>query len=761
MRLLTYDEDGKLSIKRFDAQQVPRYAILSHTWGEEDEEVTFSNIINGDGLNKAGYKKIHFCGTQARRDGLQYFWVDSCCIDTTDKAEHSHAIRSMFRWYQAAERCYVYLLDVRGSLWESAFRSSRWFTRGWTLQELLAPNIVEFFSADGEKLGDKSSLKSLIHKTTGIALEALAGVPLAQFEIDERLRWAANRVTKVKEDKAYALLGLCDVDIAPLYGEGEQEAFRRLDNEIEKLRTCIRDLRPTDPRKDKKRIEQTKGGLLVDSYRWILDNETFQQWQKESESRLLWVKGDAGKGKTMLLCGIINELQKAANNTFTVSYFFCQATDSRINSATAVLRGLLYMLVEQQPALVSYVRKKHDRAGESLFNDANAWVTLTEIFEEVLREPSLRQTYFMIDALDECTTDLPKLLDFIAKHSSASSRVKWIVSSRNWPDIETQLDRAGQKVKLSLELNAGSIAAAVNIFIRQKVDELTQEKRYNLELRNAMLQHLTSNANDTFLWVALVCQDLDATAPRHVRRKLALFPPGLDALYEQMMHQISVSDDAKICRQVLAAMAICYRPVAICELITLVEEPDEFVDDFESVREIIGSCRSFLSLRADTVYFVHQSAQDFLLKQAYDTIFPQGNKYIHQAIFSKSLAIISRSLCRDMYNLTLSDGIAALGFPVQSFETPDPDPLMALRYPCVYWIDYLCKSEPEFGPDRVNSHQVKEKLIKFFKEKYPYWLEGLSLCKSIEKGVVSMTKLWTLLQVCTLLLGYLNVSLVC
>jgi hypothetical protein len=756
MRLLTYDEDGKLSIKRFKINQVPRHAILSHTWGEEDEEVTFADIINGDGLNKAGYKKIHFCGAQARRDGLHYFWVDSCCIDTTDKAEHSHAIRSMFRWYQAAEKCYVHLSDVRGSSWESAFRSSRWFTRGWTLQELLAPSIVEFFSADGEKLGDKSSLKSLIHKTTGIALEALAGTPLAQFEVDERLRWAANRVTKVKEDKAYALQGLCDVDIAPVYGEGEQEAFRRLHNEIEKLRTCIRDLRPTDPRHDKRRIEETKGGLLVDSYRWVLDNDTFQQWQNEPESRLLWVKGDAGKGKTMLLCGIINELQKVANHAVPVSYFFCQATDSRINSATAVLRGLLYMLVEQQPALVSYVRKKHDRAGKSLFNDANAWVTLTEIFEEVLREPNLRQTYLVIDALDECTTDLSKLLDFIAKYSSASSRVKWIVSGRNWPEIETQLDRAGQKVKLSLELNADSVAAAVNIFVRQKINQLTREKRYSPELRNAVLQHLTSNANDTFLWAALVCQDLEATASRHVRKKLALFPPGLDDLYKQMMHQMSKSDDAEICRQVLATMAISYRPVATCELVPLIEALEEFVDDFESVREIIGSCKSFLTLRDDTVYFVHQSAQDFLLKQAYDEIFPQGDRDVHQAIFSKSLAIMSRSLHRDMYNITSSDGKAALGFPVQSIETPHPDPLMALRYPCVYWIDHFCKSEPEFGLENVNNYHVKEKLLKFFKEKYLYWLEGLSLCKSIEKGVVSITKLWTFVQVCSLQLGYLK-----
>jgi hypothetical protein len=210
----------------------------------------------------------------------------------------------------------------------------------------------------------------------------------------------------------------------------------------------------------------------------------------------------------------------------------------------AVLRGLLYMLVRQQPSLVSHVRKKHDHAGKTLFEDANAWVALTEIFVDVLQDPGLSTTYLVTDALDECITDLPKLLDFVAKHSSASFCAKWVVSSRNWPDVEEQLERAGHKVRLSLELNASSVAAAIDIFIQRKVDQLAQEKQYKAEIRSAVLQHLTSNANGTFLWVALVCQDLKATPKWNVLKKLALFPPELDSLYRRMMHQISKSDNA-------------------------------------------------------------------------------------------------------------------------------------------------------------------------------------------------------------------------
>jgi hypothetical protein len=503
---------------------------------------------------------------------------------------------------------------------------------------------------------------------------------------------------------------------------------------------CIQAVFHTDPHLDKKRIEETKGGLLADSYRWVLDSTTFQQWQQSPHDRLLWVKGDPGKGKTMLLCGIIDELQSSMPKTALLSYFFCQATDSRINNATAVLRGLLYMLVKQQPSLIFHVRKRHDHAGKALFEGPNAWVALTEIFVDVLRDPNLSTTYLIIDALDECAKDRTKLLEFVAQQSSTSDRVKWIVSSRNWSEIEAQLERAGHKVKLSLELNAKSVAAAVDVFIQQKVDQLAEEKRYKTEVRHAVLQHLRSNANDTFLWVALVCQDLKTTPKWNVVKRLALFPPGLDSLYERMIDQISESDSAEICRQVLASTTILYRPVTISELVALVEQLED-LDDLESVQEIIGLCGSFLTLREDTVYFVHQSAKDFLLATALDKIFPHGTKDVHRAIFSKSLALLSRTLHRDMYSLKEP------GCPIENAKPPDLDPLATSRYSCVYWIDHLCDSKPASRADSGSGLQVAGVVDGFLRTKYLYWLEGLSLCKSIAKGVVSMVKLRHLVEV--------------
>ena len=272
---------------------------------------------------------------------------------------------------------------------------------------------------------------------------------------------------------------------------------------------CLQHLRLTDPRDDKTRIEQTKGGLLQDSYRWILDHADFRRWREDQHSQLLWINGDPGKGKTMLLCGIIDELKRPTAPTCLLSFFFCQATDARINNATAVLRGLIYLLIDQQPSLISHVRKKYDHAGQTVFEDTNAWVVLSEIFTNILQDPSLKNTYIIIDALDECATGLSKILDLILQKSSVSPHIKWIVSSRNWPEIEERLETAGEKVRVSLELNTRSISIAVSKYIDYRVAQLAQVKKYDDKTKNDVRDYLSTNANGTFLWVALVCQNLE------------------------------------------------------------------------------------------------------------------------------------------------------------------------------------------------------------------------------------------------------------
>lgn len=242
MRLLRIEEGGSFSLVEH-VTDIPPYAILSHTWGADEDEVNFRDLVDGTGHTKPGYRKIRFCAKQAAQHGLQHFWVDTCCIDKTSSAELTESINSMFQWYQNSARCYVYLSDLSvGSLllddstsqpWEPAFRKSRWFTRGWTLQELISPPLVEFYSCEELRLGDKRSLEKTIHEITGIPRNALQGRPLNTFSVHERMVWAANRQTKRAEDQAYCLLGIFDISMPLIYGEGRQKALYRLQKEIQ------------------------------------------------------------------------------------------------------------------------------------------------------------------------------------------------------------------------------------------------------------------------------------------------------------------------------------------------------------------------------------------------------------------------------------------------------------------------------------------------------------------------------------------------
>ncbi|KAK4912906.1 hypothetical protein LTR66_017246, partial [Elasticomyces elasticus] len=150
-------------------------------------------------------------------------------------------------------------------------------------------------------------------------------------------------------------------------------------------RRCREILKATNPQHDKERIEEFKGGLLKDSYHWIVQHEDFKQWMDATSGQLLWIKGDAGKGKTMLLCGIIDELSQMAKNGANIAYFFCQDNTEGLNNSAAVLRGLIWMLVKQQPSLI-------DEISEDSFEGENAWFGLQKVFVNILNNPNLRKT---------------------------------------------------------------------------------------------------------------------------------------------------------------------------------------------------------------------------------------------------------------------------------------------------------------------------------------------------------------------------------
>ncbi|MCJ1334506.1 hypothetical protein MMC10_011218 [Thelotrema lepadinum] len=299
MRLLEILPNGDFRLtKKLLDDTIPQYAILSHTWGNESEEVMFEDMIGGTGREKAGSRKIKFCGEQAASDGLQYFW---------------------------------------------AFQESKWFTRGWTLQELLAPSSVEFFSQESIRLGDKQSLEQQIHEITGIPSLALRGLPLSQFTTEQKFGWVENRETTRAEDWAYCLLGIFEISMPVIYGERRSNAIRRLKNEIDDASKAkvqgskIPMNGTTQPPKSQAfdlPLNEERRKLLMErlsfdqaesrratikkahlrTCKWLLQQSEFRDWRdwsKVSENHgFLWIKGKPGTGKSTLMKFTLEHIEK-------------------------------------------------------------------------------------------------------------------------------------------------------------------------------------------------------------------------------------------------------------------------------------------------------------------------------------------------------------------------------------------------------------------------------------------------------------------
>jgi hypothetical protein len=236
-----------IQLEEFAENEIPPYAILSHTWGKTGDEVSFQDIQDrARAEKKPGYRKIKYCCDQAIKDGLKYAWVDTCSIDKSSSAELSEAINSMFRWYECAVKCYVYLADVHADAcaqpildpsnrFKDAFSRSLWFSRGWTLQELLAPRRMIFYTSTWVAIGSKLGLCEDIQKITRIDIEYLRARDgeFRSASVAKRMSWAARRNTTRTEDMAYCLLGIFDIHMPLLYGEGAR-SFLRLQEEIMK-----------------------------------------------------------------------------------------------------------------------------------------------------------------------------------------------------------------------------------------------------------------------------------------------------------------------------------------------------------------------------------------------------------------------------------------------------------------------------------------------------------------------------------------------
>jgi hypothetical protein len=592
----------------------PPYAILSHTWSEKnEEEVTYQDLQ--DGTTKS-LLKLELCKQWTEAAHLEYFWIDTCCIDKRNDAEINYAIRSMWRWYSEAHVCFVYLLDLSKKRkaddadWRDTLKDCRWFTRGWTLQELVASKSVEFYAGDGH-LGSREDLLPALKSITGINL----GDPMPDHVT--RLGWVADRTTKRPEDKAYCMLGICDVSLDPRYGEGGESAWQRLQDAIIHRhgtsslqvrgaatdfdhRTMILEALRFDALETRRKTVQV---ALAKTCKWILNHPACAKWM-DLEHKFFWIKGKPGAGKSVLIKYLDQQVTRRVKKSRAISvYFYFNARGTQLEkSFLGLYRSLLVQLVDLVPEVA--------RELDALNANFNLLQLQSVISSAILGLGT--QIWLFIDALDECREgDVQELIDFLNGLHEAELYVCF--ASRHYPIV---------KVPTNLQLVLEEVD-------EHKVDLGTYVEKLDLEGEElAQMQHdIVAKANGIFLWVVLVVGILQKDVKRArfhaMQSRLREIPEGLPDLFKTII----LRDDEHKEEFLLCLRWILYarRPLTLKEwyfaMMSGVDGRLEWVEGTTDDRMetfLLSSSKGLAELtkgKTITVQFIHESVRDFLVHQ--------------------------------------------------------------------------------------------------------------------------------------------------
>ena len=649
MRLLEQTPAGEIRLTRdFPDDSIPKYTILSHTW--ENEEVTFKDLTDGTGKNKLGYTKIQFCGNETANDKLQYFWVDTCCIDTSNSVELSRAINSMFKWYKNAETCYVYLSDVSRpasdvddesghSRWKPAFRKSRWFTRGWTVQELIAPASVKFFSKERVLLGTRTSLEQTIHEITRIPLLALRNGPLSAFSVSERMAWMQKRETARAEDKAYALQGIFDVHMSPIYGEGEQSAFGRLKAEIENVSkrekasdNVLQLLRCYAPSGESHKNENPPP--FPGTCEWLINSDEYQSLLRGGNSMTLWISGNAACGKSVQARFIVEQLK---HNHFSRSqtvlfYFFKQGSEDQ-NSTIAAIRSLLCQLLDQKEELSSLVERSFGASPKQPYDSYDA---LYIALQSALKDQRCGDVFCVIDGVDQILPAERDIIFDLAKlcikpgHSGPSlsnNTFKLIFTVRLTSMVREAMSRVSDiRQTPALWLKSEDQAAELMIkqdlelYIRAGVRALSS--KFSREKEALLVKQLVERADTNFLWAHLILAKMKAS-PSLIGAVLDgiinEYPRQMDDLYRSLLGGTAISEKGRIILQLIVGSAT---PMTLSELNTAFAILANNLDNIDSwsieeepdiERTVQILCGPLVKIVDERVYLVHWTAKQYLL----------------------------------------------------------------------------------------------------------------------------------------------------
>ncbi|KAI0411466.1 WD40-repeat-containing domain protein [Xylaria grammica] len=526
-------------------------------------------------------------------------------------------------------------------------------------------------------------------------------------------------------DKQTTLLGNIRQDIHTFISQ-EKAASRDKDEA-----DCRRDLFVVNPQHDMKRIENNKDDLLDSAYEWIFDTpeyEMFSSWDSDGlespQPQILWLKGRAGTGKTMLMIGLIRRLSsRSAALAPWVSYFFCQGTDSKLRNATAVLRSLIWLLLLQQRHLISHLLREYKDSGASLFTDQNSFFALSEVFKNMLKDDKLLPVYFAIDALDECLEGREQLIALISDTLTLSKEVKWLLSSRPEVEVPPELRPATSFV----EINTKSLKHPVKAYIKYKLDTLRERVGYDNEVLDELSEIVQERAGNTFLWVALAFKTLGKRNGGYAIEIMSEMPAGLSELYEHMIDRIARCEKSmpSDCKKVLKAAFLAFRPLSFSELSVVTGLRIDITED------AVEECGSFFAVSDEIANFIHQSAKDFL-KDVYNP--KQDSDWAalgHPDFVQRSLSVISVSH-REDYKLEP-------GTEAKDIIRPDPDPLAKLQYFYVSWIGHimLCLNNEQ----RCILRDLMAEVLKFLQQGFLSWLESLSILGEVSDGLLSLNEL--------------------
>ncbi|KAI2981556.1 WD40 repeat-like protein [Aspergillus niger CBS 101883] len=488
--------------------------------------------------------------------------------------------------------------------------------------------------------------------------------------------------------------------------------------ELDEYRNCLQSLRWIDPRAEIGDIQARNENIIEELYTWILLTDEYRQFRKwdHSTPARLWISGQAGTGKTMLLIGIIKDLiARGLSDTERplVLYFFCQATNDQANNGVAVLRSLIWLLLLEQPQLVSHIQKEYFHSANRLLTDKNAFTTLRDIFRKMLEDKSLKRATIIIDAMDECEETSRELLtSFIDDASSAQElfNIKWLVSSRPLPEIPPSVQDVTLPTHSLLKLDEHDMSDSINRYIDIKMVQLRQKARKKGRVEE-IADKLKARASNTYIWVSLVCRELLHAHEFMWTEIVDKIPKRLEDLYGYLLNRLANLDSeimSSCCKNVLNAAMLARDPLSLSEIEILAELPE----GEDAAEAVVQECRSFLTIRNGTVYLIHQSAQDYLQKH-YQRLYNVPQATLHHRIYQRALNGLRKALKENIY------GLPHYGITTEEVQIPNPDPLVSVRYACRYWVYHLEQSG--------STSTDMEDILSFFNTHFLHWLEAMSL----------------------------------